>query len=193
QPKSGVSVMTIRKALVNRAPLFCGGRDASEPARNPWNSRLAVERGAIPAAGIGSCFVGGLQEPHQRLLWFKAAPHRLVRQQKLTESLVKTRFRRLNLAGAEALRRGIRIGIKHRLIHAGTAWPEAGRRNLVAVGFLRDAVRQSRNASRMQRRRSAGKARDGKVERAPEQMHGRDLAEETGTELLEHARDQHQR
>src|SRR5207237_1185640 len=50
-------------------------------------------------------------------------------------------------------------------------------------------VRKPRHASRMRRRAAARKARDGEVERAPEQMYGRDLAEKAGAELPEHPLD----
>ena len=63
----------------------------------------------------------------------------------------------------------------------------------MAVGLARHRIRQAREPARMRRGRAPREAGDGEVEGAPEQVDGRDLAENARSEVLEHAIDAHQR
>ena len=77
---------------------------------------------------------------------------------------------------------------RRREIDRSTARPKASRRNFVTVGFASDLVRQGRNATRVQGRSPARKARHREVEASPEEVHRADLAEIAGAEGLEHGR-----
>ena len=55
----------------------------------------------------------------------------------------------------------------------------------MTIGFPRNGIRQALHPAGMQRSRTAGKTRHRQIERPPEKVHGRDLAEITCPELFE--------
>src|SRR6476661_8436512 len=138
----------------------------------------AFQRGAIPFGGIGSGFIGALQELQQGPLRFCRYSHGVIGQDEFAKRLAEERGVGTHLRGAESRRLRIGIGIERRIIDRAAAGPEAGAADLVRIGFTDDVVGQIRYAAGMTRRAPAREARHREVEAAPEEMHGARLAKE---------------
>ena len=54
------------------------------------------------------------------------------------------------------------------------------------ISLSRDVIRKTWNTTRMERRRSAGKTRHGKVEASPKEVHRADLSEKARLKALKH-------
>src|SRR5205814_4680564 len=99
-------------------------------------------------------------------------------QDELAERLVEAAVGDLGAAIAVGL--GIDVAVEKWLCGRDAAGPEARAHFLVAVGFARDPVRQSRHTARMRRGLAPGKEADRKVETAPPEVDRARLAREAG-------------
>ena len=78
-----------------------------------------------------------------------------------------------------------RIGVRvERRVHAAPAGPEPCAAHFVRIGFLHDLRGDARRLAAERRRAAPGKTCDGKIEAAPEEMHGTGLSEEARPECL---------
>src|SRR5439155_20928508 len=88
---------------------------------------------------------------------------------------------------AETGRLRVRVGVIDRHRDRAPSRPESAAAHLVRVGLARDPVGEVRDTAGVARRRTPREACHGEVEAAPEEMDGAALADETGTERLQHA------
>src|SRR5690625_4017912 len=129
---------------------FPGRSEGTRPQRDP---RAALQVGAVPAGEIGGCTVAALQEGQQFRLGIVSLAYLLIGKDKLPELPVKIgRLWRHSRLGKSLWGR-VGVGIEGGEIEACPSRPEAGRGNLMAVGFPRHLVRKGPDAARVQRRR----------------------------------------
>src|SRR6185503_16927855 len=86
-----------------------------------------------------------------------------------------------------------RVRVERGIRDRAAARPEARAADFVRVRLARDAIGKIRNATGMLRRPPAGEARHREIRRAPEVVHGTDLADEARAERLEYAIRLHER
>src|SRR5688572_28912890 len=156
--------------------------------RNVRAAADAFEGRAVPLAELGGGRIGGFEESEQSLVRSRGCAHRLIIEDELAEGGVEARLGELDRGLGEARRRGISVGIEKRFgLGTGAAGPEAGARNLVAVGLAGHRIGQMRDAAGMPWRRPARETGHREVEAAPEEMDRAHLADEARAEQAKDA------
>src|SRR5207237_873810 len=138
--------------------------------------------------------IGTVDEGEQRLIGIARRLDDAVRKHELAELAMVERAGRLDVDRFEPGRRGRRVRIKRRLVDrpwtedrsAPAAGPEAVADHFVRVRLAHEGRPFPR------RRRPSGKARDGKIEAAPEEMDRTRLADELASRPGEDALTPHQ-
>src|SRR6266481_3757703 len=129
----------------------------------------AFEGGAVPVGEAGAGFVGALAKIEQRAAGGWSRAHVFIHEEEFAELLViESRFRLHERLG-EPLRLRSHVGVKRRVLNVAATWPEADAAHFVGVGFGGD-----NGGGRAVGCAAAGKAGDGEVEAAPEEMYRTD-------------------
>src|SRR5262249_33259187 len=132
---------------------------------------------------------GELEEDFIRLF---SRPYHVVWQHKLPKIRFVKGCGRLDFRFCKSWWFGIGVRIKNRRRCRGVTGPKTKAALLLRVCLSRNCIRQMRDPAGMWRSRSAGKARHGQVEAAPEEMHRTAFATKPRSKFLKHPIDLHQ-
>src|SRR5437588_1306110 len=143
----------------------------SPPRDRSFSSHPPFKRLAIPLPKRGPRFVGALEKRQQRLLRRGSVAHILIQQEEFSQFATVEGLRWTNGGGWQSRRLWRGIGIERRGGETVIAGPEATTDLFMGHRFARHAI-----GTRSLGGAPTGEERHGKVEAAPEEVHGTTLA-----------------